>query len=174
MRSNKILLLVEQGIDRFSETCGRISAWLLLILVLVIAYDVLMRYAFQSTHVALQELEWHLFALSFLLGAGYTLKHDEHVRVDIFYQGRHMNARRRAWLNLFGTLLFLLPFCVLVIVSAWPFAYNAYIQGESSPDPGGLPYRWLLKSAILLGFALLFIQGIAEILRNMRVLRQKI
>ena len=161
---------IAHAIETFSEWTGRLVSWLLLALVLLISYDVAMRYLFRSGSVALQELEWHLFALLFLLGAGYTLKHDDHVRVDVLYHGRHMTARRRAWVNLLGGLLFLLPFCVLVIYSAWPFVYNAYQFAESSPDPGGLPYRWLLKAAIPVGFALLAIQGIAGIIRSLQVL----
>ncbi|NOY61959.1 MAG: TRAP transporter small permease subunit [Gammaproteobacteria bacterium] len=162
---------VAHAIDRLSEWSGRTAAWLVLATVLLICYDVAMRYLFQSGSVALQELEWHLFSLIFLLGAAYTLKHNEHVRVDLFYQSRYMNERRRIWVNLFGGLFFLLPFCLLIIVASWPFVYNAYQFGESSPDPGGLPYRFLLKAAIPLGFALLALQGVANIIRNIQQLR---
>ena len=140
-------------------------AWLVLAMVLIIVYDISMRYLFQIGSVALQELEWHLFSLVFLLGAAYTLKHDGHVRVDIFYQSRWMNDRRRAWVDLFGCLFLLIPFCVLIIVSSGPFVGNAFAIGEGSPDPGGLPYRFLLKAAIPVGFALLLLQGIAQMLR---------
>ena len=152
-------------IERVSEWTGRGTSWLVLAMVLLIAYDVAMRYLFRTGSVALQELEWHLFALIFLLGAGYTLKHDDHVRVDVLYQSRWMNDRRRAWVNLLGTLVFLIPFCVLIIVSSWPFLHDSFVHGEGSPDPGGLPYRWLLKAAIPAGFALLLLQGIAIAIR---------
>ena len=156
-----------RAIDCVSEWSGRFSAWLVLFMVLLISYDVFMRYVFNSSHVALQELEWYLFALTFLLGAAYTLKHDGHVRVDIVYQGHWMNPRRRAWVNFLGGVLFLLPFCVLILYTSWPFVYNALTQGEGSPDPGGLPYRWIIKAAIPVGFALLLLQGIADSLRNL-------
>jgi TRAP-type mannitol/chloroaromatic compound transport system permease small subunit len=131
---------------------------------LLVGYDVAMRYLFHRGSVALQELEWHLFALLFLLGAAYTYKHDGHVRVELFYQ--KLGERGRAWVDLFGNVFFLLPFCALVIWSSWPFVYNAFIFSESSPDPGGLPYRFVLKAAIPLGFLLLALQGVAASLRS--------
>lgn len=157
-------------IDLFSEWCGRSVSWCVLVMVLVIVYDVAMRYFFQIGSVALQELEWHLFAVLFLLGAAYTLKHEAHVRVDVIYQGRWMNQRRRAWVDLLGTLFFLMPFSLLIIVSSWPFVERAFIIGEGSPDPGGLPYRFLLKAAIPLGFIFLMVQGLATILRCIEIL----
>jgi TRAP-type mannitol/chloroaromatic compound transport system permease small subunit len=135
-------------------------------MVLIIGYDVFMRYTFQIGSVALQELEWHLFAVVFLLGASYTLKHDAHVRVDIFYQSKHMSEVKRAWVDLLGTLLFLFPFCILIIVSSWDFVANSFAIAEGSPDPGGLPYRFILKAAIPLGFVLLLIQGAAIVLKS--------
>lgn len=158
------------GIDRFNEAVGRALSWLVLALTLLVAYDVTMRYFFQSGSIAIQELEWHLFSLIFLLGAAYTLKHDAHVRLDLFYKSRFMDARRRAWVNLAGSLLFLIPFCVLVAVSAWPFVSQAYLFAEGSPDPGGLPFRWILKAAIPIGFLLLVAQGLAEALKNLAVI----
>jgi TRAP-type mannitol/chloroaromatic compound transport system permease small subunit len=129
-----------------------------------------MRFVFHIGSVALQELEWHLFAVLFLLGASYTLKHDGHVRVDIFYQSKYLSDRHRAWIDLLGTLIFLLPFCVLIIVASWEFVATSFSIGEGSPDPGGLPYRFLLKAAMPLGFALLIIQGVAIMLRSIDIL----
>jgi TRAP-type mannitol/chloroaromatic compound transport system permease small subunit len=160
-------------LETVSEWSGRAVAWLVLVLVLIIGFDVLMRYLFREGSVALQELEWHLFALIFLLGAAYTFKHDAHVRVDIFYQSQWMNARRRAWVDLLGGVFLLLPFCVLVIVSSGPFVANAFAMGEGSPDPGGLPYRFLLKAAIPVGFGLLLLQGVAHMLRSLQTLLDK-
>ena len=145
-------------------------SWLVLAMVLVIVYDVGMRYLFQIGSVGLQELEWHLFALIFLFGAAYTFKHDGHVRVDIFYHSRHMDERRRAWVDLLGGLFFLLPFCLLIIISSASFVGNAFSIGEGSPDPGGLPYRFLLKAAIPVGFSLVLLQGVAHMLRSLRTI----
>lgn len=165
-QNNNALARVAGVIECFSEWSGRIVAWLTLALVLLVSYDVTMRYLFQEGSVALQELEWHLFALIFLLGAAYTLKHDCHVRVDLCYRARWMSTRRRAWVDLLGTLFFLLPFSVLIIYSAWPFVESSYSLNEHSPDPGGLPYRYLIKMMIPLCFVLLVVQGIAIIIRS--------
>jgi TRAP-type mannitol/chloroaromatic compound transport system permease small subunit len=159
---------VSTRIDRFNDRVGRAVSWLVVAMVLLVGYDVTMRYVFSSGSVALQELEWHLFAMIFLLGAAYTLKHDGHVRLDLIYTSRFMNDYRRAWVNLLGTLCFLIPFAVLIIVSAIPFVQQSYLHMEGSPDPGGLPYRWLLKACIPLGFLLLILQGISEALKSLR------
>ncbi|HEY5601680.1 MAG TPA: TRAP transporter small permease subunit [Gammaproteobacteria bacterium] len=155
-----------RGIEQLSEWSGVVISWGVLLLVLIIGYDVSMRFFFKIGSVALQELEWHLFAIIFLLSASYTLKHDGHVRVDIFYQSKHLTDSHRAWIDLLGTLLFLFPFCGLIIIASWDFVANAFAILEGSPDPGGLPYRFLLKAAIPLGFALLIIQGIAIVLKS--------
>jgi TRAP-type mannitol/chloroaromatic compound transport system permease small subunit len=167
---NKSLLFLTHTIERFIEVTGRWVAWLVIAMVLLICYDVAMRYIFQQGSVALQELEWHLFGLVFLLGGAYTLKHDEHVRVDILYRSRFVSDKGRAWIDVIGTLLFLVPFCVLILITSWPFVENAFYYQEGSPDPGGLPYRFVLKGAILLGFALMLLQGIAMLLKNLMVL----
>lgn len=168
-KNNKIietLSRVQTTIDCFTESFGRLISWLVIILVLLVSYDVAMRYIFNRGSIAIQELEWHLFSLIFLLGAAYTLKHDEHVRLDLFYQSKFSSERLRAWINLIGSLIILLSFCCLIINSSWFFALNAFNFQEGSPDPGGLPYRWILKAAIPLGFILLLLQGIAEAIKN--------
>ena len=168
-----LLAKLSKRITCLNEIFGRGVSWLVLAMVLLVVYDVTMRYLFKSGSIALQELEWHLFSLIFLLGAAYTLIHDDHVRMDLFYQSRFMNDRRRAWINLLGSLFFLLPFCALVIKSSLPFIEQSFSFHEGSPDPGGLPYRWILKSVISLAFFLLFLQGIAEILKNLRTILDK-
>lgn len=163
---NKLISQTIRVIDSFTEWSGRSVAWLVLAMVLLICYDVAMRYLLQQGSVALQELEWHLFALIFLLGSAYTLKHDEHVRVDIIYQSSKLSDKHRALINILGIVIFLFPFCILILISAWPFVENAYFYNEGSPDPGGLPYRYLLKASVLVAFAMLILQGFAELLRN--------
>ncbi len=172
MTMDRLFTSLATAIDRLTETTGKLNSWLVLLLVLLTCYDVMMRYMFHHGSVGLQELEWHIFALLFLIGCAYTLKHDGHVRVDILYRSQWVNDRQRAWIDIIGILLFLMPFCVLVLISSWPFAYNAYLYQEGSPDPGGLPYRFILKSAILLGFILLLIQSVAELIKQIRKLRQ--
>lgn len=161
------------GIEKFTETTGKAVSWLVLVMALLVCYDVAMRYLFHQGSVALQELEWHLFALVFLLGGAYTLKHDDHVRVDILYLSRFVSDRGRAWINILGTLLFLFPFCLLILITTWPFVENAFYYNEGSPDPGGLPYRFILKGAILLAFVMIMLQGLAELLKQIRILRNK-
>lgn len=168
--SARVLNRVAGAVEALSEWTGRAAAWLVLVMVLLICYDVTMRYLFHSGSAAVQELEWHLFALVFLLGGAYTLKHDAHVRVDILYQSRWMNDRRRAWVDLMGGVVFMTPFCLLVIDTSWSFAYASYQLGEGSPDAGGLPYRFVLKGAIPVGFTLLLLQGLATIIRSLQVL----
>lgn len=160
-------------LEQFSEFSGKLISWLVLFMVLLVSYDVAMRYFFLSGSIALQEMEWHLFALIFLIGAAYTLKHDDHVRLDLFYKSKFMNDERRAWVNLLGGLMLLIPFCVLIIVASWPFVHQSYIHLEGSPDPGGLPYRWILKASIPLGFMLLLLQGIADIAKNLNIILGK-
>lgn len=160
----KILYSYIRFADRLSERVGTGIMWLTTALVLVVCCDVFTRYVLKRSSVAVQELEWHLFSLIFLIGAAYTLKHDKHVRVDVLYS--RFSPRAQAWVNLAGSLLFLIPFCCMVIWSSHPFVASAYRLGETSPDPGGLPARWVLKAAIPLGFALLLIQGLALAFRS--------
>ena len=164
-----ILLKIISIIDAFTECTGKFISIFVIILVLLVGYDVSMRYLFNSGSIAIQELEWHLFSIILLLGSAYTLKHDEHVRLDIFYSSKLINDKVRIWFDVLGTLLILLPFCLLIIISAWPFVTQAYIHNEISPDPGGLPARWLIKAAIPLGFFFLLIQGIAEALKKLLI-----
>lgn len=154
-----ILIRLSDSIDTLNEWVGRGVAWVALGLVSVVFVDVVMRYLFRISFVFTQELEWHLFAFIFLIGAGYTLLHDGHVRVDIIYQ--RLGFKARAWINLFGVLLFLIPGCLMVITTSWKFTHNAWMIGEGSPDPGGIPYRFIVKGCIPVGFALLLLQGLS-------------
>ncbi|MFQ5520446.1 MAG: TRAP transporter small permease subunit [Candidatus Methylomirabilia bacterium] len=154
-------------IDVISDQAGRGISWLTLILVLGTAYDVIMRYLFNITYVFMQEIEWYLFSLIFLLAAGYGLRHDSHVRVDIFYA--RISPRGRAWVNVGGAVLFLFPTCYLIVFASLPYVGNSWADLEGSPDPGGIPFRYLLKTAIPLGFSLLAFQGIAHLLKNLVV-----
>ncbi len=160
----KFLTALVKLIDRLNEKVGYIAAWLTTLLVLIVCYDVFTRYLLKKSDVAIQELEWHLFAVIFLLGAAYTLKHDRHVRVDVFYA--KFSQRQQAWINFLGSLLFLIPFSLLVIFSSKNFVVNSFLIHETSPDPGGLPARYLLKACIPLGFILLLLQGISLAIKS--------
>jgi TRAP-type mannitol/chloroaromatic compound transport system permease small subunit len=146
-------------IDKMNEWVGSGVAWVTLGLVLVVFVDVVMRYLLNKSFVFTQELEWHLFGFIFLIGAGYTLLHDGHVRVDIIYQ--RLGLKGRAWTNLLGVILFLIPGCIMVISTSWQFAANSFSMMEGSPDPGGIPFRFIIKGCIPVGFTLLLLQGVS-------------
>jgi TRAP-type mannitol/chloroaromatic compound transport system permease small subunit len=155
----KTIRILSRWIDTLNEWIGQGVAWVTLGLVLVVFIDVVMRYLFNTSFVFTQELEWHLFGFIFLIGAGYTLLHDGHVRVDIIYQ--RLSHKGRAWVNLFGVLLFLIPGCLMVIDTSWKFTATSFAMLEGSPDPGGIPFRFLLKGCMPVGFTLLLLQGIS-------------
>jgi len=159
----KLLRLLVQLIDGLNERVGYVISWLTTVLVLVVCYDVFTRYFLRSSSVAVQELEWHLFAVIFLVGAAYTLKHEGHVRVDVIYS--HLGPKGKAIIDLIGGLVFLIPFSILVIWTSHAFIGMSWSIAETSPDPGGLPYRWLLKAMIPLGLGLVLLQGIAMTIR---------
>lgn len=155
---------IESLLRTVTRAAGKLAGWLALLLVLATVGDVFLRYMFQAGSVAVQELEWHLFALIFLLGSGYCYDCDAQVRVDIIYN--KFGARGKAAIDLLGDLLFLLPFCVLVVWTSIPFVIRSWEVLEGSPDPGGLPLRFLIKAAIPLGFILLALSALSSILRN--------
>lgn len=157
-------------LSQINEVVGRATAWLTAILMILMCYNVLQRYFFNNIIAWRTELEWHIFGLIFLLGAGYALKHDKHVRVDVFYA--NFSKKNKAWVNVIGTLLFLLPWCILIIIMGYKFAYTAFEQNEFSPNDG-LPYRFLIKSAIPIGFFFLLIQGLVVILESLATILEK-
>ncbi len=154
------LLNIRHAIDQLNEWIGGRIAWLTALLVLLTVLDVVWRRLLNNTQTWIMEMEWHLFALIFLLGAGYAYKHDRHVRVDLFYA--RFSSRDKAWVNLIGNVLFLMPWCAVLIWFAAGFAWNAFKIREASPDPGGLPARYVIKFSIVVGAVLLMLQGIAD------------
>ncbi|TYO98546.1 TRAP-type mannitol/chloroaromatic compound transport system permease small subunit [Geothermobacter ehrlichii] len=158
------LIRVVRLIDGLNERVGRFVAWLTTFLVLVVCFDVVTRYLLNESMVAVQELEWHVFAVIFLLGAAYTLKEDGHVRVDVFYS--HLTPKKKALIDLVGCLIFLIPFAILVVTTSKAFVQMSWAVHEGSPNPGGLPARYLLKAVIPAGFVLVLLQGIALALRS--------
>lgn len=158
----KFWLKLASGIDHLNEQVGRGVAWLTTVLVLLVCYEVLIG-AFNESSNWVTELEWHLFSLIFLLGAGYAYKHDRHVRVDLFYT--KFSAKDKALTDLIGNLLFLIPWCVVLIYFAFRYALESFRINEGSPDPGGLPARYVIKFAIVIGILLLLLQSIAELIK---------
>ena len=169
------LLKIASIIDTVNEWIGRLTYWLILVMVAIGVWNVVGRYLGGAigknlTSNAFIEIQWYLFDLVFLFGAAYVLKHEGHVRVDLFYKG--WNRKTKALANFIGTLLFLIPFSAAVIYYSWGTIINSWKILEMSPDPGGLP-RYPIKSTILIGFVLLIAQGISEAIKNWAVFRER-
>jgi TRAP-type mannitol/chloroaromatic compound transport system permease small subunit len=158
-------------IEMLSDKSGKLISWLTTFMVILICIDVLQRYLFNYSKNWILELEWHLFALVFLIGAAYTLKEDKHVRVDLFYS--NFSKKKKAWVDLIGTLFFLLPWCILIIVKSYDYALNSFSFKEGSPNPGGLPALYIIKFCIVIGFVLLLLQGIAVMIKSILTLLDK-
>ena len=152
----------------FIRRTGEQVKWLTTFLVLLVFCDALARYLFSASSAWTTDLEWHVFALIFLFGAAYALQEDQHVRVDVWY-GK-WTARRQAWVDLIGILCLLLPWCIIVIYTGFRYAETSFAIGEGSPDPGGLPARWIIKGAIGVGFVLLLLQAVASAFRALGTL----
>ncbi len=161
------LLALARLIDALTERVGRLAIWLVLVATLISAGNALARYALGESSNAWLEIQWYLFGAMFLLTAGYTLKHNGHVRIDIFYN--RLGERGQAWIDLLGGLLFLLPMAGLLAWLAWPIFMDAWVTQEMSPDAGGL-VRWPVKLLLPVGFALLALQGLAEVIKRLGVL----
>ncbi|MCD6268727.1 MAG: TRAP transporter small permease subunit [Deltaproteobacteria bacterium] len=159
---------ISQLIDALNEKTGLFAAWLSTLMVLTVVYDVIMRYGFKKGNIAVQEMEWHLFAVVFLIGAAYSLKKDAHVRVDILYT--KFSTKKKAWVDLLGTFIFLIPFSIMIIYSCRGFIESSWAVHEISPDPGGLPARYILKAVIPAGFVLLILQGISQAIKNLLII----
>lgn len=162
------LKILMRGIDTITEWLGKALAWLCLVMVLLSFTVVLLRYGFNIGSIALQESVLYLHGFIFMLGAGYTLKADGHVRVDIFYQ--RFSVKTKAWVSLFGTCLLLLPVCVVIFLLSFDYVAMSWHILEQSPEAGGLPFVYLAKSFILALTLLLSLQGIAEICRSLLII----
>lgn len=160
----KTLTKTADALDRFIDWTGRFTSWLVLALVLLIAVEVALRYTASLGAVWAQELEWHLLAIISLWGIAYTQKADAHVRVDIVYQT--FSERTKQWVELLSAALVMAPMAFYFAWLSVRFVLQAHTTGEISPDPGGLTHRWILKSFLISGFALLGIQSVALALRN--------
>lgn len=165
-----LLLKLAHGIDALNERIGRLVTWLVLFAVLISAGNAISRYGLNLSSNAWLEIQWYMFSLIFLLGAGYTLRHNGHVRIDVIY-GR-LSRRGQAIIDLAGGVLFLLPMAGIIAWLGWTGFAEAYAIGETSPDAGGL-LRWPVKLAIPLGFALLALQGVAEVIKRLAFLAGK-
>jgi TRAP-type mannitol/chloroaromatic compound transport system permease small subunit len=168
MKNHSFLQIIAAGIDTCNERVGRFVSWIVVLLVAIVFIDVVMRYAANTSFVFTQELEWHLFGFIFLMGAGYTLLYDQHVRVDIIYQ--RLSDKGRAWVNLLGCIFFLIPGSLLIIYTSWDFALESFASMEGSPNPGGIPFRFIIKACIPLGYVLFLLQGVSMFIKNLTIL----
>lgn len=162
-------LFLAEIIDKGNRTLGRILAWLTLGMVLMMCGNVIQRYIFQSNHIWQHELVIYMHALLFMGAAGYTLWRDEHVRVDIIYE--HLSVRKKAWVNLLGSLFFLLPVCVALVYFSYGFVVSSWEILEHSREGDGLPGVFLLKSCIWLFAVTLILQGCSLIIRSIHDIR---
>ena len=165
-RVNTLVNALIERIDRFTARLGRLLAWCALFMALLVCAVVILRYGFARGSIAMQEAVTYLHGSLFMLGAAYALQRGAHVRVDIFY--RDFNERQRAWVDALGGIVFLLPLCAVIFFGSLDYVADAWAIRESSPEPGGIPYLYLLKSLLPLMAANLALAGTAEILRNAR------
>ncbi|EZH72807.1 C4-dicarboxylate ABC transporter permease [Aquimarina atlantica] len=158
-------------LDRVGEKIGVLVSWVAALLAIVIGLDVIIRYIFKFTYVWMIEIEIYLFGMIFLLASGYTFKYEKHVRVDVFYT--KLSRKGKAWIDLLGGALLLIPWCYVVIVSSWYYGLSSFMIGEGSPQPGGLPALYVLKFCITLGFVFLLLQGISHMLKSIQIIFNK-
>jgi len=164
----RFMLALARLIDAINDRVGRAVAWLVLAAVLVSSGNAAFRYAFSLSSNAWLEIQWYLFSAIFLLAAGYTLRHDAHVRIDVLY-GRY-SPRARAWLDILGGLFFLMPMALLILYFSWFVFMQSYVGHEVSSDAGGL-LRWPVKLLMPIGFGLLVLQGVSQIVKRIAFLR---
>jgi TRAP-type mannitol/chloroaromatic compound transport system permease small subunit len=162
------LLRVSGAIDWINDRLGVLSNFLVLLCCAVSAGNAMVRYAFDYSSNGWLEVQWYMFAVIVMFGASYTFKRNEHVRVEIFYL--YLNERGQHWLDLIGSIVFLIPVCVLLSVLAWPFFMQSFSVNEFSPNAGGL-LRWPVKFVLPAGFALIALQGVSECIKRVAALK---
>ena len=164
----KGLLAFSRAVDWLNEHIGRLTYWLVLIVALISAANATSRYALNVASNAWLELQWYLFAAIFLLCAGYTLLHNEHIRIDVV--SSHLSRRTQIWIDIFGLIFFLLPMALFIMWLSWPIFMNAWTSGEVSGNAGGL-VRWPARLLIPIGFFLLSLQGLSELVKRVAYLK---
>lgn len=161
------LLWLSRLIDGLNELVGKLVYWLILLAVIISAGNATIRYVFHTSSNAWLEVQWYLFSAVFLLAAGYTLLRNEHIRIDVVV-GR-LSERALTWIDIWGTLLFLMPMALIFMWLSWPMFWNSFVHNEMSSDAGGL-IRWPVKALVPVGFALLALQGISELIKRVAFL----
>lgn len=161
------LLAFSRVIDTVNRHFGKVANWMVLLSCVISAGNAASRYTISVSSNAWLEIQWYMFAAMFMLGASYTLARNEHVRVDIIYG--HLSTRAQIWVDIIGGILFLLPATVILAWMSWPIFHNSWVSGEVSPNAGGL-IRWPVKIFLPLGFWLLTLQGVSEIIKRVAML----
>jgi len=169
----RLLRRLSSGIDALNDRIGALLRWLVLVMVVVAAANAVVRYFSRDLGLTLNltpatEVQWYLFSVIFLLGSAYALRHDAHVRVDVLYE--RLRPRTRAWIDLIGTIVFLIPFSVLMLWVSFPAVRTSWQIRETSPDPGGLP-RYPIKALILVSFGLLLLQAMSQLVKRVDAIR---
>jgi TRAP-type mannitol/chloroaromatic compound transport system permease small subunit len=164
----KLLLGLSRAIDALNEHVGRLTYWLILAAVLISAGNAVVRYSVNMSSNAWLEIQWYLFSFVFLFCAGYTLLHNQHVRIDVI--SGQLSGRARAWIDIFGTLFFLMPMAIAIMWLSWPVFLDAYLSGEVSTNAGGLTV-WPGRLMLPIGFFLLILQGVSELIKRIAFLR---
>jgi len=161
------LLKISAWIDGLNERVGKASTWLVLLVVVISAGNAVMRYSIDWSSNGLLEIQWYLFSAIFLLGAGYVLLRNEHIRIDILVS--RLSPRAQNWIDVFGLVVFFLPMVLIVLYLSWPVFTNAWTTDEMSPNPGGLT-RWPVRLLMPLGFLILLLQGVSELIKRVAFL----
>ncbi len=164
-----MLVKLEKITDSVIDFVGKITSILLLLMIFNVFYDVIMRYFFRNSSVGMQELEWHLFSIIILYGVSVALKDEGHVRVDFLYE--KFSKRKKAMINILGTIFFLLPLALLVAFGSIEYVMDSYRINEISEDPGGLTHRWIIKSMIPFSFTFLIFSSIGYVIKNINIYR---
>ena len=154
---------VSRLIDPLLIKFGQWASWLWLLLLFTIVINVVLRYVFGEGRIEFEEIQWHLYATGFLLGLAYAYQGDAHIRVDVIHE--RLSPRLKAWIELYGIALLLLPVIAVILIYSWPFVRTAYELGEISQAPGGLPFRWAIKAMLPLGFSLLLLAALSRLSR---------
>lgn len=162
---------IHQKLEKLISYIGYLCTGLMLLMIANVFYDVVMRYFFNDVSIGMQELEWHLFAAMFMFGIGFTLKEDAHVRVDVFYE--KLSKKKQAIIDILAAVFFALPIASIVMYYGYSYAFDAYEIMEKSPDPGGLPYRWIIRSVIPISNGFLLLCIVYTILNNVLTLQDK-
>jgi len=155
-------------LNLLTEKVGNVACWSAIFMVVIISVDVITRYLFKFTFIWITELEIYFFGILFMLGGGYTLKHEKHVRVDLFYA--RLSEKKKAWVNLIGGVVYLLPWTLIMVVTTSKYAYSSFLIRENSPQPGGLPAIYLLKFIVVIGFIFFLLQGVSDILNSISII----